>query len=103
VFLAGHLMPAQSFDPSVSHRVINPRLPAAKREQVQAAIEDESLWTDDTLRRWIERDYDVIVFQQDPSLDQAALRASIAARFDLAGTTRYREQDISLYKRKAAQ
>jgi hypothetical protein len=103
VFLAGHLMPAQSFDPSASHRVINTRLPAAKREQVQAAIEDESLWTDDTLRRWIERDYDVIVLQQDPSLDQTALRASIAARFDLAGTTRYREQDIFLYKRKAAQ
>ena len=103
VFLAGHPMPAQSFDPAASHRVINPRLPAARREAVQAAIEDETLWTDETLRRWIERDYDVIVFQQDPSIDQTALRAAIAARFDLAGTTRYREQDISLYKRKAAQ
>ena len=70
---------------------------------MQAAIEDETLWTDETLRRWSERDYDVIVFQQDPSIDQTALRAAIAARFDLAGTTRYREQDISLYKRKAAQ
>ena len=103
VFLAGHPMPVQSFDPPATRRVINPRLPAAQREGVQAAIEDESLWTDDTLRRWIERDYDLIVFQHDSSLNQAALLGSITARFDLAGTTRYREQDISLYKRKAAQ
>jgi hypothetical protein len=103
VFLAGHLMPVQSFDLTATHRTIDPRLPAARREAVQAAIEDETLWTDDTLRRWIERDYDVIVFQHDPETDQAALLASIADRFDLAGTTRYREQDISLYKRKAAQ
>ena len=103
VFLAGHLMPVQSFDPAASHRTLNTRLPAARRESVQAAIEDESLWTDETLRRWIDRDYDVIVLQQDSSIDQTALRATIAAKFDLAGTTRYREHDISLYKRKAAQ
>ncbi len=103
VFLAGHLMPVQSFDPPSTRRIINPRLPAAQREAVQAAIEAESLWTDETLRRWIERDYDLIVFQHDYSLNQTALLGSITARFDLAGTTRYREQDISLYKRKAAQ
>ena len=96
-------MPVQSFDPAASHRTLNTRLPAARRESVQAAIEDESLWTDETLRRWIDRDYDVIVLQQDSSIDQTALRATIAAKFDLAGTTRYREHDISLYKRKAAQ
>lgn len=103
VFLAGHLMPVQSFDPPATRRILNPRLPAAQREAVQAAVDAESLWTDETLRRWIERDYDLIVVQHDPSLNQTALLGSIAARFDLAGTTRYREQDISLYKRKAAQ
>src|SRR2546423_7940731 len=62
VFLADHAMPPQSVDLAGTHRVINARLPAARREAVQAAIEDESLWSDDTLRRWIDRDYDVILY-----------------------------------------
>ncbi len=103
VFLSGHLMPVQSFDPPATRRILSPRLTGAQKERVQAAIEAESLWTDETLRRWVERDYDLILFQHDDTLNQAALLGSIAARFDLVGTTRYREQDISLYKRKAAQ
>ncbi len=103
VFLADHAMPAQSLDLSGTHRVINPRLPAAGREAVQAAIEDESLWSDDTMRRWIDRDYDVILYQDDRSVDLSALRDMIAARFDAAASTTYRGQPIILYKRKASQ
>ena len=103
VFLADHAMPAQSLDLPGTHRAINQRLPAPRREQVQAAVEDESLWADETIRRWIDRDYDVILYQDDRSVDLSALRDSIAARFDVAATTTYRGQTMVLYKRKASQ
>ncbi len=103
VFLAGHVMPPQSLNPAASRRVINPKLSGAARESVQAAIEEESLWTDATLARWIDRDYDVIVFQQDRSIDQRAQLAAITAKFNLAATTVYRGATISLYKRKTVQ
>ncbi len=103
VFLSGHMMPVQSFDPPATRRILSPRLAGAQKDRVQAALEAESLWTDETLRRWIERDYDLILFQHDYGLNQAALLGSITAHFDLVGDTRYRDQDISLYKRKAAQ
>jgi hypothetical protein len=103
VFLAGHPMPAQSLDLAATHRVVIPRLPAARREAVQAAIEDQSLWSDDTMRRWIDRDTDLILYQDDRSVDLSALRAAIAARFEAAATTTYRGQTLILYKRKASQ
>ncbi|MGZ5787663.1 MAG: hypothetical protein ACXWJM_17255 [Ramlibacter sp.] len=103
VFLADHTMPAQGLDLPGTHRAINPRLPAPRREAVQAAIEDESLWADDTVRRWIDRDYDVILYQDDRSVDLSALRDTITARFDVAASTTYRGQAIVLYKRKASQ
>lgn len=103
IFLSGHLMPVQSFDPPATRRILSPRLTGQQKERVQAALEAESLWTDETLRRWVERDYDLILFQHDYSLNQAALLGAITARFDLVGATRYQDQDISLYKRKAAQ
>ena len=103
VFLSGHMLPPQSIDPAASRRVVNPKLSATAREAVQAAIEEESLWTDATLARWIERDYDLILFQVDKALDQRAQLATLTSRFDLAAATVYRGSAISLYKRKAVQ
>jgi len=103
VFLSGHLLPPQSIDPAASRRVINPKLSGPARESVQAAIEEESLWSDATLARWIDRDYDVIVFQQDRSIDQRAQLAAITERFNLAASTVYRGATVNLYKRKPVQ
>jgi hypothetical protein len=55
------------------------------------------------MRRWIDRDYDVILYQDDRSVDLGALRDMIAVRFDVAASTTYRGQSIILYKRKASQ
>ena len=65
VFRAGHVFPVQNFNPAATHRILRPRLSATTREAVQAAVEAESLWTDDTLRRWLERDYDLVLFQDN--------------------------------------
>jgi hypothetical protein len=103
VFLAEHPMPAQSLNPGASRRVINPQLAGPAREAVQAALEEESLWSDATFTRWIDRDYDFILFQLDSSVDQRALLGAIAERFDLAGAALYRGTTVQLYKRKAVQ
>ncbi len=103
VFLADRSMPTQSINLPASRRAVNPTLTALARESVQAAIEEESLWSEATLARWIERDYDTILFQEDRSIDQRLQLAAITARFDLAATTTYRGATILLYRRKAAQ
>ena len=96
-------MPAQSINPPASRRVLNPRLSARARESVQSAIEEESLWSDATLARWIDRDYDTILFQQDRSIDQRAQLSAITAHFDQAAVAAYRGSNVYLYKRKPVQ
>ncbi len=102
-FLAGHLIPPQSFDLARTHRVINAKLPAAQKEAVQAAIEEESLWSDETMKRWIEREYDLVIIQDDKTPAQTALLGEIAARFDQAGATTFRGASLLMFKRKPAQ
>ena len=65
VFLAGHAMPVQSLALAETKRVLDPKLSPAAREAVQAAVEEESLWTSDTMARWVGRDYDLILLQED--------------------------------------
>ncbi len=103
VFLSGHMIPAQSIEPALSKRVINAKLGGQAREAVQAAIEEETLWSDETLARWIERDYDAIILQQDTTYDQRPLLAQITPRFNLAATIIFRGETVQLYKRKTAQ
>ena len=103
VLLSLHPMPAQSIDPPASRRSVNTALSATGREAVQEALEEESLWSDATLARWIDRDFDFIIFQEDRSINQRAQIAAIGQRFDLAATTVYRGATVYLYKRKAGQ
>ena len=103
VFLAGHMIPVQSLNPAASKRVLNTKLSGPAQESVQAAIEEESLWTDETLARWLERDYDVVLFQEDKSSDQRAMIAAISKNFDVAASTVFRGQNVFLYKRKSVQ
>lgn len=103
VLLSLHPMPAQSINPALTRRSVNTTLSAAGREATQAALEEESLWSDATLGRWIDRDFDFILFQDDRSINQRAQIAAIGQRFDLAATTAYRGSTFYLYKRKAGQ
>ena len=102
-FLAGHKMPVQSLNLPASRRVIKPDLSSGAREAVQAAIEEESLWTDATLQRWINRDYDLILFQEDRTLDQSDQLITITALFRHVGTTRFRGSNVHLFERRTAQ
>jgi hypothetical protein len=103
VYLSEHPFPAQSINPAASRRTINPRLGGAAREAVQAALEEESLWSEATLARWLDRDYDFVLFQMDPAIDQKTLLAALDARFDLIGAALYRGATVRLYRRKSVQ
>lgn len=100
--LAGHPVPPQSLDLAGTRRTINESLVGAARASVQTALERESLWSADTLRRWIARDFDAILLQDDGAPATAPLRAAIAAQFDRIGATRYRGRSIFLFTRKPA-
>ena len=102
-YLAEHPFPPQSLNPAASRRVINPRLVGAAREAVQAALEEESFWSDATLARWLDRDYELVLLQLDASIDQKAQLAALDARFDLVGAALYRGATVRLYRRKAVQ
>ncbi|MGE4062603.1 MAG: ArnT family glycosyltransferase [Rhodospirillaceae bacterium] len=100
VAAAGHAMPAESLDLKGTRRTINQSLVGDMRESVRAAVEADGLWNEEIMRRWIERDYNVILLQDDAST--AALKKDIEGRFDAAGTTRYRGRNVVLFTRKPA-
>jgi hypothetical protein len=101
-FLAGATFPVQTIDPAATRRAIRPRLAGPTREAVQAAIEAQSLWTDDTLKRWLQRDYELVLVQAMPG-DQSAVATELSQRFDVIGSQPFRGQAMTLYRRKAQQ
>ncbi len=101
VAASGHAMPAESLDLIATERTINQSLVGEMRESVRAAVEADGLWSEETMQRWIEKDYNVILLQDDAST--AALKKEIEARFDPAGATRYRGRNILLFTRKPAE
>ena len=101
VVAAGHAMPAESLDLIATERTINESLVGEMRESVRAAVEADGLWSEETMQRWIEKDYNVILLLDDAGT--AALKKEIEARFDPAGATRYRGRNILLFTRKLAQ
>jgi hypothetical protein len=103
VFRAGRTFPVQNIDPMDTYRTLRPRLAPATREAVQGAVEAESLWTGETLRRWLERDYDLVLFQENKKIDQSTTMGILAQQFDATATTTFRGANLTLYKRKPAQ
>lgn len=103
VFLARATFPVQSIDPDGTHRIIKPRVTGATREAVQAAVEAQSLWTDATLQRWLDRDYELVLVAQANDRDQSATIAQLGQMFDVVGTHPFRGQTLTLYRRKTQQ
>ena len=103
VFNTGLTFPVQSFNLAASYREIWPRLNANVREAAQAAVESESLWTDATLRRWLIRDYDLVLVTSD-ALETYPLAAKLLPqRFEVVASMSFGNTPISLYKRKPSQ
>jgi hypothetical protein len=103
VAAAGRAMPAVSLDLKSTRRTVNQSLVGELRDDVRAGVEESGLWSDEILARWIARDYNVILLQDDPAVNVAGIRKTIEAGFDRAGATRYRGASILMFRRKPAQ
>lgn len=103
VAAAGRTMPAVSLDLKATRRTVNQSLVGDLRNDVQAGVEANGLWSDETMARWIARDYNVILLQDDRAANVAAIRKTIEGGFDRAGATRYRGASILMFTRKPAQ
>ena len=99
-FLAGHTMPVQSLDLASSYKQLKSGLSPMAQDAVQAAIDEESLWSDETMRRWINREYDLILFQEDALVDQSDQLIRITAHFNHIATTTYNGSNIFLFERR---
>ncbi len=103
MFLGGATFPVQSIDPDSTKRTIRPRVTGSAREIVQAAVEAQSLWTEETQRRWLTRDYELVLLAQANDKDQAATAATLNESFDVVATHPFRGQTLTLFRRKALQ
>jgi hypothetical protein len=103
VAATGRAMPAVSLDLRTTRRTINQSLVGDLRDDVRAGVEERGLWSDEILARWIARDYNIILLQDDTTPTVAAIRKEIEAGFDRAGATRYRGASILMFTRKPAQ
>jgi uncharacterized membrane protein len=99
VFRAGRIVQTQSLNIWQSYRDLRTGLSGAERVRVTAALEQESLWSEDSLARWIERDADVIVYQE--AVPAGATQEALARYFDLKARADYRGWKVAIYVRKA--
>ncbi|MBX7198432.1 MAG: glycosyltransferase family 39 protein [Rhodospirillaceae bacterium] len=99
VFAAGRVLPPQSLNLWQSYREIAHAVAADQRPAVVRALEAESLWTDDTLARWLARDYDAVVYQQGLT-PRPVIEHELARNFDLAERVEYRGWKLGLYVRR---
>lgn len=100
VAASGRAMPAVSLDLRSTRRTVNQSLVGDLRNDVRAGVEASGLWSDEILARWIARDYNVILMQDDGAANVAALKKEIETGFDRAGATRYRGASILMFTRK---
>ncbi len=98
-FQSGRVLPPQNLNLWQSYREVRSDVPADQRQAAVRALEAESLWTDDTLARWIASGYDALVYQEGLA-PRPVLEGALARNFDLARRVDYRGWKIGLYVRR---
>ncbi len=98
-FRSGRVLPPQSLNLWQSYREVGRGVAGDQRAAVVRALEAESLWTDDTLARWLARDYDAVVYQEGLS-PRPMLEQVLAQDFDVAKRVDYRGWKLGLYVRR---
>ncbi|MCB2108134.1 MAG: glycosyltransferase family 39 protein [Rhodobacteraceae bacterium] len=91
----------QLLDPARTYRELTPAVTGARRDTVLAALEGHTLWTSDTLKRWLARGADSLLIETGNSFaekDDAALL--IAANFEAKATTTFAGHEFTLYTRR---
>lgn len=100
VHMAGRRFPAISLNPLAGLRSLPASVTGTNRETMLAVIERTGGWTGETLRRWIERDYDTIILQENILALDAASTETLGTEFDVIATTDFRGAKLLFYKRK---
>ena len=100
IFLAQKDFPQQMININHTYRKIK-NIPHNKGVLLQA-IEKEGLWSDSLLNEWIEKKYNIIVYQSDPRRQDKALIKKIEKDFSIKATYGFRGWNIYIYKRNKA-
>jgi len=101
VHMAGRRFPSVSLNPAAAQRTLATTLSGPRREAALAAIENSGLWTAETLRRWVERDYDLILWQEGAVAKDQMVAALLETGFETVAETDYRGSRLILYRRKS--
>ena len=97
IFLAQKDFPQQMININHTYRKIK-NIPHNKGVLLQA-IEKEGLWSDSLLNEWIEKKYNIIVYQSDPRRQDKSLIKKIEKDFSIKATYGFRGWNIYIYKR----
>ena len=100
VFRSGRVPPPQSLNLWQSYREVRRDVAAEDQAAVARALEAESLWTDETLARWLTADYDAVVYQEGMA-PRPVLEGALARDFESAGRVDYRGWKIGFYIRRS--
>jgi hypothetical protein len=98
--LAGRRISAQSIAPISAYRTLKAGLAGPEREATLAAIEGQGFWTDETMTRWIERDYDAILVEDGLKISGREKIDAGLNSFERIGAISVAGRQLTLYKRK---
>jgi hypothetical protein len=101
VHMAGRRFSAVSINPMRALRALPPTQSTSQREALLALIERNGGWSGETLRRWVDREYDVIVLQDGLLALDPATTETLTTEFEIVTVTDFRGVRLTIYKRKA--
>ncbi|MBL8631404.1 MAG: hypothetical protein JNM81_17345 [Rhodospirillaceae bacterium] len=99
VHMAGRRFEPVSINPMTELRSVPATLTGQQREATLASLERSGHWSGETLRRWIERDYDMIILQDNLLVLDDATTAALGS-FDAVAVADFRGVKLTIYKRK---
>ncbi|MHB1207238.1 MAG: hypothetical protein ACYCZX_16840 [Rhodospirillaceae bacterium] len=97
---SGRILPPQTLNLWQSYREVRANLAPPDHVAALRALEAESLWSDDTLARWIASGYDAVVYQETQGPPRPVLEAELNRYFDLVKRADYRGWKIRFYVRR---
>lgn len=99
---AGRRMAVQSLNIRQSYRGLRDGLSAQERAEVIGALEAESLWTDESLRNWLENGFDTVIYEAGTGHPAFPPETVLAQHFDLRTQAEYLGWTIRIYVRRPA-
>lgn len=100
---AGHAVPPQVLNPLTHYRQPVPGLTHAEREKLMVALEAESLWSDEIMHRWIERDYGVVIKEEGGTYVQNDTMRRLDQMFEVLAQTDLFDTRVIVHRRRKSE